>query len=156
MWHYMCGIYLHVLFYCLFFSIQKSFTLNHKPVVHNNTAYQKTFVKVLTLLRSLQAPSHVWHRGTLNINPCIFTYLTMQLNYSIFSALWLAPFLTDCTAYGLLGGHFTAALHSVYSCKFHHSARCLIWNSWAKKEKKKLNMGVWAGILKAWLICFNN
>lgn len=136
------------------FSIQKSFTLNRKPMVHNNT---ESVVRVPTLLRSLQAPSHVRHRGTLNINPCIFTYLTMQLNYSIFSALWHGPFLTDCTACSLLRGHFTAGLHSVYTYKFHPSACCLISNSRAIKEKKKkLNTGAWAWILKAGLICFNN
>lgn len=129
------NIFLCIIYFYTLFVLQKPHINPGTDCTVIITAYQKPMLKYWPRRDPLQAPSHVKHRGILNINPWLFTYLTTQLNYSIFGALWLPSFLTDCAACSLLMGHLTASPLSVYSCKFYCSrAHSLISNCWAKIE----------------------
>lgn len=75
---------------------------------------------------------HVSYRGTLNINPCIFTYLMMQLNIQHRMPSDLSR--RRRVAYSLFIGHFTPALHSAYSCKLYYNAHSLISNCGSKNK----------------------
>lgn len=124
----------------------------------------EVYLYALTLQRSsllhLLVLFHGSYGDPLNMNPCSFAYLIIQLNYSSANALWLPAYLTaDCVAYSVFIGHYTSAPHCVYSCKLYHNAHSLILHHGSQEQRlgMKVNIWVWARILgyDPSMVCFD-